>query len=134
MTARIANRRHFKQGVFGRMSLYRRRLIRQPSITQNSQSVPEKTRAETLMPIRKSDGRHVPECEVKRENVDSNRKDVQSMVEYRQMNSVRKAVGDMGFHTSWSWCTRHCKVIRIGDRDYAGEIRVIQADENPSAR
>ena len=84
--------------------------------------------------MRKSDGRHVPECEVKRESVDSNRNDVQSMVEYRHMNSVRKAVGDMGFDTSWSWCTRHCKVIRFGDRDYAGEIRVIQADENPSAR
>ena len=70
---------------------------------------------------------------MKRESVDCNRNDVQSMVEYRHMNSVRKAVGDMGFDTSWGWCTRHCKVIRIGERDYAGEIRIIRADENPSA-
>ena len=33
----------------------------------------------------------------------------------------------------WSWRTRRCEVVRIGDHDYAGQIRVIQADENPSA-
>ena len=55
---------------------------------------------------------------------------LQSMVEYRHMNSVWKAIGDMGFDSSWSWCTRRCEVIRIGDRDYAGQIRVIQADES----
>ena len=34
---------------------------------------------------------------------------------------------------SWSRCTRCCEVIRTGERAYAAQIRVIQADENPSA-
>ena len=29
--------------------------------------------------------------------------------------------------------TRRCEVLRIGDRDFAGQIRVIQSDENSSA-
>ena len=40
---------------------------------------------------------------------------------------------DTVFNSSWSWRIRRCEVVRIGDRDYAGQIRVIQADENPSA-
>ena len=45
------------------------------------------------------------------------------------------AVGDTGFDSSSSWCygrCERCEIIRIGDRDYAGQIRVIYADENPS--
>ena len=43
------------------------------------------------------------------------------------------ADGDTGFESSWSWCiSRRFKVIRIGDRDNAGRIRVIHANENPS--
>ena len=40
---------------------------------------------------------------------------------------------DTGFNSSWSWHTRRSEVVRIGDRDDAGQIRVIQADENSSA-
>ena len=40
---------------------------------------------------------------------------------------------DTGFNFSWSWCTRRCEVICIGDRHDADQIRVIQADENPNA-
>ena len=40
---------------------------------------------------------------------------------------------DTGFNFSWSWCTRRCEVICIGDRDDADQIRVIQVDENPNA-
>ena len=39
---------------------------------------------------------------------------------------------DTGYNSSWSWCTRRCKVIRIGGRDNAGDLRVTHADENPS--
>ena len=38
---------------------------------------------------------------------------------------------DTSFNSSWSWCTRRSKVMRIGDRHDARQIRVIQADENP---
>ena len=38
---------------------------------------------------------------------------------------------DTGCNRSWSRCTRCCEVVRIGDRDYADQIRVIQVDENP---
>ena len=38
---------------------------------------------------------------------------------------------DTGFNSSWSWCARRFEVIRIGDRDYASQIRVIQGDEKP---
>ena len=31
-------------------------------------------------------------------------------------------VGDTVFNSSRSWCTRRCEVIRIGDRDYAGQL------------
>ena len=37
---------------------------------------------------------------------------------------------DTGFNCSWSCCTRRCEVLRIGDRDYADQIRVIQVDVN----
>ena len=40
---------------------------------------------------------------------------------------------DTGCNRSWSKCTRCCEVIRIGDRDHADQIRVIQVDENPNA-
>ena len=40
---------------------------------------------------------------------------------------------DTGCNRSWCWCTRRCEVIRIGDRDYADQIRVIQVDENSNA-
>ena len=39
---------------------------------------------------------------------------------------------DTGYKRSWSWCTRRCEVIGIGDREYAGQIRVIHANEDPS--
>ena len=35
---------------------------------------------------------------------------------------VQLHVDDTGFDSSWSWRTRRCEVVRIGDRDYAGQI------------
>ena len=29
---------------------------------------------------------------------------------------------DTGYNSSWSWRTRRCEVVRIGDRDYASMI------------
>ena len=40
---------------------------------------------------------------------------------------------DTSFNSSWSWFTRRCEVISIGDRDHASQIRVIPRDENPNA-
>ena len=43
-------------------------------------------------------------------------------------SSTPVCVGDTGFDTWWS---HHCEVIRIGDRHFEGEIRVLYAPENP---
>ena len=46
-----------------------------------------------------------------------------------RQSSTPVRVGDKGFDSLWG---RHCEVIRIGDRHYEGEIRVLYVDEDPT--
>ena len=41
------------------------------------------------------------------------------------------AIGDTGFNIASISHTRRCEIIRIGDRDFTGQVRVLYAHENP---
>ena len=42
--------------------------------------------------------------------------------------STPVCAGDTGFDTRWE---RQCEVLRVGDRHYEGQVRVLHAGENP---
>ena len=44
---------------------------------------------------------------------------------------VHFALFDMGFNCSWNLRTRRCEVIRIGDRDYVGQIASSKSMRTP---
>ena len=46
---------------------------------------------------------------------------------------VHFALCDTGFNSSWNLRTRRCEVIRIGDRDYVGQIASSKSMRTPSA-